>query len=125
MSIGYRPQDITEMRGKVLIGTPPLNCKAISTVLLNNDGFAFLGAGQVLIDAQYRCFDNYIVEFLKGSYVPGIATTQDVGMTLTYRVIDPTSSAKCEGKVFIDDINNSIEQLNFLNNSRHSKNIIQ
>ncbi|MBK9928620.1 MAG: CHRD domain-containing protein [Saprospiraceae bacterium] len=115
------PRTSQKCEGKVLIGTPPLNCKAISTVLLNNDGFAFLGAGQVLIEEQYRCFDNYIVEFLKGSYVPGIATTQDVGMTLTYRVIDPTSSAKCEGKVFIDDINNSIEQLNFLNNRRHSK----
>ncbi|MBK8279911.1 MAG: hypothetical protein IPK94_07240 [Saprospiraceae bacterium] len=60
-------------------------CKENTTIILNN-GSAILGAGQVLVNANYGCFDNYIVELFKSGYVPAVLSTQDIGQMYVYRV---------------------------------------
>jgi HYR domain/Cohesin domain len=82
-----------------------LACNDEVQVSLDQDGFALVGADDVLEGGPYGCYDDYIVEIFngEGASFGNLLSCDNIGELLTVKVMNPDNNNVCWGQIVVED----------------------
>lgn len=82
-----------------------MTCNTEVQITLDQFGTAFVGADMILEGGPYGCYDDYVVTITNdtGFVFTNWLSCNEIGRTLTAKVMDPDNGNSCWGEIILED----------------------